>query len=531
MPYRKLRHILYIEDDAGLGRLLQKRMLARDIQADIALTASEGLQCLAARDYDLTLLDYHLPDLDGLDAFREIQKLEKQMPVVLLTSSGDEKIAVAALEIGMADYAVKDAGQTYLELLPAVMQAAYTKERLVRENTRQKKELTLAKEKAEAANRAKSNFLATMSHEIRTPLNVVTGLTNILAKSSLNDEQKTIVQTLSANAELLLQLIDDLLDISRIESGRVVLECTDFTLSSLLNDLRVMFSEQANNKNIELILVDATKDWRAHADRRRLYQVLMNLVGNALKFTERGSITVKAEIENPDQGTATVRFTIADTGIGIPADKLEHVFEKFAQADETITRKYGGSGLGLAIVQVLLRIMNGTIEVKSRAGEGTVFTVTVPLQREACQEAKVAQADRSFKNGPDMNAPILLVEDYAPNVMVATLMLEDMGYQVHVASSGEEAINQVREAGAPFLAILMDVQMPIMDGLETTRRIRELEKSSGRQRHTIIGVTAHALAGDREKCISAGMDDYISKPIHPDILAATLRRIAGRQAA
>lgn len=526
MPNSTLQRILYIEDDEGLARLLQKRLERHRISVETSFTAEDGLERMKNERYDLVLLDYHLPGMNGLEALDAIIAMQGAPPVIILTGSGDESVAVAALEKGAADYAVKDTGQSYFDLLPAVIQAAYTKDRLVRENELQRQELSEAKEKAEAANQAKSNFLATMSHEIRTPLNVVTGLTTLLAKSKLDEQQTKIVKTLSSNADLLLKLINDLLDITRIEAGHVVLESTRFEFSSVLDDIKMMFHEHARQKNVQFTLIDATQGNHFLGDRTRVQQIVMNLVSNAIKFTEAGEVVVTTEFVERENAPPCIKLTVKDTGIGIAPEYLPHIFGKFTQADETITRRYGGSGLGLSIAHSLAQMMEGDITVESEAGKGSVFVATICLQH--CHGEQGNSCDTQPATTPETNPPmqgtILLVEDYAPNVMVASMMLEDLGFSVVAAASGDEAIQIISTPGQTFLAILMDVQMQGMDGLETTRRIRQIENERG-LRHTIIGVTAHALAGDRERCISSGMDDYMSKPIHPDILSAKLRSL------
>ncbi len=528
MPHTSLHRILYVEDDAALARLLQKRMERQQYQIDIAADAEEGLRMLHAQPYDLVLVDYNLPGMSGLEFLDHIAAMEQPVPAIILTAGGDERVALQALEKGAADYAVKDTGQAYLDLLPTVMQAAYARERLMRENERQRQELTLAKEIAEAANEAKSNFLATMSHEIRTPMNVVTGLARLLNNTPLNTDQQKMVETLQANADLLLKLINDLLDISRIEAGQVALEAIDFSVGNVLEDIQLMFESGAQQKNITLTTIDQTNDIHLLGDRTRVQQILMNLVSNAVKFTDGGVIEVKAVAERVQADYCDLVFTVSDTGIGIPRDKLGMIFSKFTQADASITRRFGGSGLGLSIAHSLAVMMGGGIAAAQNTPTGSIFTVRLrlPVSHEAKKNIPAPHAVAQSVRGTH----VLLVEDYAPNIMVARMMLEELGIDVTVAESGAQAITRMQEATEPFLAILMDVQMHGMDGLETTRRIRALEAERG-ARTTIIGVTAHALAGDRDRCLGAGMDDYISKPINPDILAAKLGQLNSEAAA
>lgn len=516
-----LNAILAIEDDQGLARLLQKRLERSGFRVDLAYSGEDGLVMMQKVSYDLILLDYNLPGMSGLDVLALIAKQEHIVPTIILTAGGDERIALTALSQGAVDYVVKDTGQTYLELLPEVMQAAFMRDRLMRENKRQREELAASTERAESANRAKSEFLATMSHEIRTPMNAVIGLSRMLANTPLNEKQSKMVATLHSNADMLLKLINDLLDLSRIESGQVQLEEQPFTFTQLLTDIETMFTDATNAKGLSLDLIDHTKGTTFIGDRTRILQVLMNLVGNAVKFTEKGGIEVAIKkSEGTSPGSRHFTITVTDSGIGIAVDKHAAVFESFVQADQTITRRFGGSGLGLSICKSLVDLMGGTIAVESAPSMGSCFIVTLELAI-AAQPLQLVQKQKMQAAVPQSRGNILLVEDYPANVMVATLMLEELGFTVDVASCGEEAVQKISDASKPYATILMDVQMQDMDGYETTRRIRMLEAEKS-MRHTIIGVTAHALAGDRERCIDAGMDDYMSKPIHPEILAQKL---------
>jgi signal transduction histidine kinase/HPt (histidine-containing phosphotransfer) domain-containing protein len=396
-----------------------------------------------------------------------------------------------------------------------------TLEEEVRERT---SALQAAKEEALAASRAKSELLANMSHEIRTPMNGVIGTTHLLLETPLSALQRDYVETVRASGEALLVLINDILDLSKMESGRMTIERAPFSLREVIEESLEVVAPLAARQGIALSSeVGETGDGMPRAlmgDHARIRQVLVNLLGNAVKFTPGGGVRVELSVRPLDDGRFEACFAVADTGIGIPAEELGRLFVPFSQLDGSLTRQRGGTGLGLAISRRLVELMGGRIWAESVIGEGSTFLFTIPGEAAAPPPRRPAAIPRRLDRGLAQRHPlsILLVEDHPVSRRVTAALLAHLGYEVDLASHGLEVLEAVESRS--YDVILMDVQMPELDGLEVTRRIRR--RLDGRRQPRIVALTAHAMAGDRERCLEAGMDGYLTKPVQIAALEAAL---------
>jgi signal transduction histidine kinase len=523
------RTILVVDDEPDM-QLLVRQKFRKHISSGIynfhfAGNGQEALEKISENpDIEIVMTDINMPVMTGLEFLEKVNGSPNDFKCIVASAYNDIDNIRTAMTRGAFDFITKpidfgDLEATIEKTLKAVEERKLSKQALVE------------RDQAKASEKFKQQFLANMSHEIRTPMNSVIGITHLLLKSELTEQQHRYVSMIQAASEQLMSIINDILDISKIEAGKMVFEQIPFSPSTIATNVKNILSMKAEEKQLDLrVTVDKGVPDQVIGDPSRLAQIITNLAGNAIKFTDKGSVEINISNKSESTDYVNIGFSIIDTGIGIPADKLDSIFESFTQAENDTSRKYGGTGLGLSISRQLVEIQNGKIGLESEYGKGTRFFFSIPFlpSSEVSSGASPEGTDDISNIRQTLkNARLLLVEDNEFNKIVAEDTIRDFQSDIFMdhASNGLEALNMV--ISNTYDLVLMDIQMPEMDGYEATVKIRLLE--SDKRHSPIMAMTANATPEEIKKCFESGMDEYISKPFIPEDLFKKMAALISRE--
>ncbi len=508
--------LLYVEDNHFVRESTVDLLKMYFSDIDVAENGEEGLEkyrdfyAHQSRNYDLVLTDIRMPKCNGIEMIREIQKLNDRQLFVVFSAHDETKYLLELLDLEVTHFISKP---IQIERFEKVLGHAVEIMLQRKEYKEMTERLALAKKIAEEATVQKSRFLANMSHEIRTPLNAIIGFIKLLEEGEQNETKQKYLRIIKNSSESLLQIINDILDLSKIESGKLTIEPYNFNPYEDLIMIAELFQAKAAEKKIVFqIRYNNDMPKILYGDALRIKQIFTNLLSNALKFTPEGS-KVKCVVWYK---SGKLNIKVKDYGIGISEEKQKAIFEPFVQADGSTVRNYGGTGLGLSISLELARMLGGTLTLKSKEGKGSTFMLSIPLEEGS--EIEADSTEVSLEKGH-----ILIVEDYEANRMLLGIMLDNAGLTYEMATDGLEAIEKFKNG--TFDLILMDENMPNMGGMEAMKEIVKLEEAENRVHTPIVSLTANALQGDRERFLSAGFDDYISKPVEPENLLTIIGRL------
>lgn len=526
--------VLVIDDEIEVLKGLTTCLEDCDYNVITADGGRKGLELFRQTNPDIVISDLRMPEVSGLDVIKAINHASPDTPVIMLSGTGMLQDAVTAIRIGAWDYLMKPIEDTTI-LLHSI-KSHLDKARLIKENKKyhmglerlleeRTADLRAAMDAAQAANRAKDEFLANMSHELRTPLNAILGFTNLTLLAEQPPQHKEYLEIVRRSGMELLDIINDILDLSKIEAERIDLRSETFSPRTLVEEAVKTASITAKEKSLQLIyeISPSTPEWLI-GDSFHIRRLMMNLLNNAINFTFSGHVFIKLGMDGSvgGDGSLLLHITVSDTGPGIPKELHESIFEPFNQADNSSTREYGGVGLGLTLCRRLLDKLEGKIWVESEMGKGSSFHFTVPCKTALSPEAAVVPSEESTQ--PPLKMPsldILVAEDDPAGAEYVNKTLLGAGHSVFLVKDGVKCLEAI--AKKTYDVILMDMKMRHVDGIEATRRIRENENSASPRRHTpIIALTANAMACDKSRCIDAGMDAYLSKPFQSEELLATI---------